>query len=897
MDYAEAVNTLERLRRARPKLGTETTADLLDRLGNPHEEIPAVQVAGSNGKGSTARVTERILREAGLDVGVYTSPDLNDLRSRIQVRGQKIPRHRVAAFVDSEWPHVVEQAADGDQPTFFEVFTCLALWQFAHEDVDVAVLEVGIGGRYDATSVVDPVASAVTSVSLEHTDIIGSTVSEIARDKGHVAPADRPLVTAATGEALATLREETDVITVGVVDDAESGGSEPDVRVRELERPERAVRSGMRSDQSAGASVDSEQSVDVSVDSEQSVGTGVESTISVGAGIESTVSVVGPDWEVETQTPLLGSHQAANVGVAATLARQVGEALDRPVSPETVAAGVQNVTVPGRFEVVDREPLTVLDGAHNPAAVETLARTLDSVDYETLHLVFGAMHDKDHAEMCRALPAADSVHLVEPALGRAETTEMLRAVFERETGRDTAAPAVFESPSVLAGVERASQAADADDCVVVTGSLYTIAEARDRWTRTPRVVEIDSANDAEAAAARADVPAAARTERAESFVHRTIRLHARRETARELETTLLSLGGTAAVSGIETADQHVELLLGGTLPQLRGLVDRLESGGVEHAHLARQLRQALAVTDDGGHPGASDADAEGATERGGSTGTDTTVAPPWQPGTAVMGILNVTPDSFHDGGEYDQTDAAVARAEQLIAEGAAIVDVGGESTRPGAEPTPAATERERVVPVIERLDEMDVFVSVDTRKASVAAAALRAGADMVNDVTGLSDVAMRRVVAEWDVPVALMHSLSAPVDPDRRYEYDDVVDDVLEQLRERLLLAERAGIDRSQVVVDPGLGFGKRPAESFQLLDRLGEFHALGTPVLIGHSHKSMLADVAVGADDESDRLHSTVAATALAAERGADVIRVHDVAENVAAVETAERTDRRRDG
>ncbi|MFB6218485.1 MAG: dihydropteroate synthase, partial [Halobacteriaceae archaeon] len=198
--------------------------------------------------------------------------------------------------------------------------------------------------------------------------------------------------------------------------------------------------------------------------------------------------------------------------------------------------------------------------------------------------------------------------------------------------------------------------------------------------------------------------------------------------------------------------------------------------------------------------------------------------------------------------------------------------------------------RERVVPVVERLAGVDALVSVDTRKPAVAEAALEAGAGMINDVTGLADVEMRDVVASNDVPVVVMHSLSAPVDPDSRYAYDDVVDDVFEDLVERVLLAERAGIDRSQIVLDPGLGFGKRAAESFELLDRLGEFEALGTPVMVGHSHKSMFGRVDCGPDE---RLAPTVAATALAAERGADIVRVHDVAPNAAAVATAEQTAR----
>jgi len=189
------------------------------------------------------------------------------------------------------------------------------------------------------------------------------------------------------------------------------------------------------------------------------------------------------------------------------------------------------------------------------------------------------------------------------------------------------------------------------------------------------------------------------------------------------------------------------------------------------------------------------------------------------------------------------------------------------------------------VPVIEALADVDVAISVDTRKAEVARAALDAGADILNDVSGLEDPEMRLVAAEYDVPVVVMHSIETPVDPDSDIHYDDVVDDVIDKLTERVLLAEKAGLDREQILVDPGIGFGKSPAEDFALLDRLGEFRALGCPVLVGHSHKSLFSLV-----DETpgDCLEATVAGTALAAERGADVVRVHDVAENAAAVNVA---------
>lgn len=822
MEYYEAADTLERLPQLRPKLGTGTTASLLDSLGDPHQDTTTVQIAGSNGKGSTARMLARILREAGLDVGLYTSPDLNDRRERIRVQGRKIPKRAVVQFVEQSWSDIVDRSVEGEAPTFFEAFTVMAFWYFARENVDVAVLEVGIGGRYDATSVVDPEAAAVTNISLEHTDIIGDTIEEIARDKAQVAPVHVPLVTGASGTALETIREETDVLTVG--DD------------------------GTRSDAVDGSKGVSGRHPRAGVDV-QAAETGMVSLT------ESSVSLSGPGWKVQTRTPLLGRHQAVNAGIAATLARQVAD----PTEDE-IAAGIRNVRWPGRFEVMDDTPLVILDGAHNPDACAKLSALLDRFDYEELHLVFGAMRDKDHRAMCQSLPSADRVSLVEPSVDRAQETDTLAAAFDRETDAE-----VDQFGSVLGALDRAIRDADDPDCVLVTGSLYTVGEARDRWTRTPRPVRADTVTDARTIMKSADVPVSERRERATRMVHRTIRLHVRREEATELKERMLSLGGSGAVSGGTTVDRHAEVVLSGTRDQFEGLVRELRGRVGDGRRLATQLNEALGIAVD-----------------------ETSGNYPWENGTTVMGVLNVTPDSFHDGGEHDAVEDAVKRAREMVASGADVVDVGGESTRPGADPVSGEVELERVLPVLDRLGDLDTMLSIDTRKPTVAEAALDAGADMVNDVCGLTDAAMRHLIADRDVPAVLMHSVSTPVDSQRNRTYDDVVDDVLEELGERVLLAERSGIDRSRMIVDPGIGFGKRATESFELLDRLEEFRALGTAVMVGHSHKSMFERVGYGPDD---RLAPTVAATALATERGADLVRVHDVASNVAAIATAEGT------
>ncbi|WIV67823.1 dihydropteroate synthase [Natrialbaceae archaeon AArc-T1-2] len=798
MEYHEAANFLFDLRRFRPKPGTESTAAFLEHLGNPHDGVDCIQIAGSNGKGSTARMLERSLRETGLSVGLYTSPHLDDLRERIRIDGRKIPRADVCEFVERAREYVTDRAADGESPTFFETMTTLALWQFGREDVDVAVLEVGIGGRYDATSVVDPIASAVTSVSLEHTSVIGETRAEIARDKAHVAPADASLVTAVEGDALAAVEEVADdVVTVGT---------------------------------------------DENADVEVEYGGRVNHT-------EATVTVEGDGWDLETRLSMLGAHQAENAGIAATLTRQVAD-----VSRGDLEWGLRNAHWPGRFEVIETEPLVVLDGAHNPGACERLAETLSSFAYDDLHLVVGAMHEKDHQGMAEALPTPDVVTACRPALDRAEDETTLATVFER-AGVD----AVETEPDVADAFAGALAAADADDCVLVTGSLFAVAEARSRYTRTETPKRVRDRTDATRVLENADVPADDRDRTQDRAIHRVVETTLHRHQADVLERELVRLGGDCARSGIRRSDEAVDAVLMGTHSQFEGLIAVLEDRSDGFADVIQGLRTAL---EDG-----------------------PTDAYPWQDGTAVMGILNVTPDSFHDGGAYDALEDALARAEAMIEAGADVVDVGGESTRPGADPVPIEEEIDRVVPVIERLADLEALVSVDTRKAAVAEAALEAGADVVNDVSGLEDPEMRFVAAEHDAPIVLMHSIDAPVVPGRDVSYDDVVDDAIDELTERVLLARKAGLDRDQIVVDPGLGFGKSARESFELLGRIDEFHALGCPVLVGHSHKSMFEAVDCGPDE---RRAATVAATALAADRGVDLVRVHDVPENVAAVKTA---------
>jgi len=259
----------------------------------------------------------------------------------------------------------------------------------------------------------------------------------------------------------------------------------------------------------------------------------------------------------------------------------------------------------------------------------------------------------------------------------------------------------------------------------------------------------------------------------------------------------------------------------------------------------------------------------------------------------VMGIVNVTPDSFSDGGSFLDADSAIAHALTLVEEGAQIVDIGGESTRPGAEPVPEAVERQRVVPVIEglRAAGCEAELSIDTSKAAVASAALAAGATFVNDVTALrGDPAMAAVVAGSGARCCLMHMLGEPRTMQRDPCYDEVVADVKSFLRSRMQFAIEHGIAEDRILLDPGIGFGKTVTHNLELLRRLEEITQLGPPVVIGTSRKSFLGAIA-GEQEAGDRLAGTIATNVIAYERGASVFRVHDVAAIVDALRVAAAT------
>jgi dihydropteroate synthase len=258
--------------------------------------------------------------------------------------------------------------------------------------------------------------------------------------------------------------------------------------------------------------------------------------------------------------------------------------------------------------------------------------------------------------------------------------------------------------------------------------------------------------------------------------------------------------------------------------------------------------------------------------------------------TLVMGIVNLTPDSFSDGGMFEDADAAVGHGLRLLGEGADLLDVGGESTRPGSDPVGAEEEAGRLLPVIEglRREAPEAIVSVDTRKAAVARDAIAAGADIVNDIAAGADADMFGVVASAGTGMILMHMQGEPTTMQQNPHYDDVVAEVRGFLAERVVSAVAAGIGRDRLSIDPGIGFGKDLGHNLELLRSIGSFRELGVPVLVGASRKRFVGELS-GVDDPADRLEGSIAAAVWCAGQGVHILRVHDVVPTARALRVAD--------
>ena len=433
------------------KLGLERMREALALLGNPHRAFPVLHVAGSNGKGSTCAFAEAALRAARLRTGLYTSPHLFHFCERIRVAGEPVSEERAAALLE-EIAGRVPWALRDDGLTFFELATLMGFLAFAQERVQVAVVEVGLGGRLDATNVVEPLACAVAPIALEHTRWLGSTLAEVAMEKAGILKDGAPAVSAGQPlAAAAVLQARADELRIPLWRPGRDYVYESsDVRPFCYSGPD-----GFR--------------------------------VAMGAG-EGGVEGGRDDRSIPSGLALLGHHQRANAALACALL-QVAASRGVPVRPEHVRHGLHTARWPGRLEVVAREPLVVLDGAHNPHAARALARTLPTVaGGRPVQLVFAAMGDKDHAGMLRELlPVAAGVHLCAVESPRAARPEDLAAVAQRLAGGTGAGAGEADADRALAGrayptvreaVLAARAAAGQDGCVLCCGSLYLAAEVR-----------------------------------------------------------------------------------------------------------------------------------------------------------------------------------------------------------------------------------------------------------------------------------------------------------------------------------------------------------------------------------------------------------------------------------
>ena len=448
MDYDEAVQYLYSFtnfelapaKRYAPELYDRgRVIELLAALGDPHHRFASVHVAGSKGKGSTAALIASMLQAAEYRTGLYTSPHLFSFRERVQVNRQLVAEDRVAGLVGEMRPAVAQIPG----LTTFELITALGFLHFARAGVEIAVVEVGMGGRLDATNVLDPLVTAITSLSLEHTTFLGDTLAEIAAEKAGIVKPGVPLV-------LAPQRPEADAVIAGV---CRRRGARI-VRSRDLWNT-RILR----------------RSEDGSLFDLQAVAGNEE-----GDQFGRFVAAAGP-----FRLPLPGDHQIENALVALAI---VGLLRSRgfPVAAPTIGEGIATVRWPGRMEVLSREPLVVADGAHNPASARTLVAGLrDYFKPRRIRLVYGSLVDKDVEGVLRVLlPAVDDVVVVAPRFPRAMPVEEIAAVVRRLGF----APVV--APSVAEGVRMAADRAGPGDLVCVTGSLFVVGEARARANTSAR---------------------------------------------------------------------------------------------------------------------------------------------------------------------------------------------------------------------------------------------------------------------------------------------------------------------------------------------------------------------------------------------------------------------------
>jgi dihydrofolate synthase/folylpolyglutamate synthase len=402
--------------------GLERIIKLIERLGNPQKELKIIHVAGTNGKGSVCHFISSILQQAGYSVGLYVSPHLERFSERIVVNGTEISDDDLEMLVERVRPFVEEMKAQGNAPTFFEIVTALAFLYFHERTVDYAVVEVGLGGRLDATNIVTPLVSVITNISLEHTNILGKSLEEIAAEKAGIIKEGIPVVTAATGSArdvIARIAKEQDVPVVFV-----------------------------------GRTWWKRVSWD---------------------GREQEFSIQGSLGDYTVRTSLLGIHQGENIAVAIAAVERL-QMSGVYIADEDIREGIAAASHPGRMELVAQRPRILLDGAHNPDGMKVLARTLKmDFSYDRLILVLGVLKDKDIPMMISSIvPLADLIIATQSTNSRAYDPVLLMEKIQRFD----ASKEVRVEVSVAEAVEHAKRLAKRKDLICVSGSLFTVGEAR-----------------------------------------------------------------------------------------------------------------------------------------------------------------------------------------------------------------------------------------------------------------------------------------------------------------------------------------------------------------------------------------------------------------------------------
>jgi len=421
MNYQETIDWLFGLEAGGIKFGLDNTRELLRRLGNPHECFRSVHVGGTDGKGSVCAMIASVLREKGLRTGLYTSPHLVDFSERIVVNGIPIDKSEVLRLAEELRGHYEEMAAEGRRLTFFELTTALAFLHFRNEGVEVAVVEVGMGGRLDSTNLLSPLCTVVTRVGMEHTAYLGRTIAEIANEKAGIVKSGVPVVTGAEGEALEVIVRRAD----------------------ELGAPITIL------DRESGYEI-------------------LESTF------EGTRVRVADGKELFV--PLAGSHQAFNVCLAYLALRQLREA-GIEIDDETLRRGLERTVWPARLETISMSPRVLLDVTHTASGAEVVATELGRLSDSKLILVVGVLNDKDIDGIARAFGSISKVAIATaPRTKRAYPPEVVEAAMAKYC------PVVIRIEGVGAAISTALEMAEESDTVLITGSLYTVGEAM-RWFR------------------------------------------------------------------------------------------------------------------------------------------------------------------------------------------------------------------------------------------------------------------------------------------------------------------------------------------------------------------------------------------------------------------------------